>query len=173
MNPQHYAETYNNVTLDGDTSGSAFSAPTELSRITILFLLPLHYNAQALPTTARLITKQSFSRHIDFIPYNNDKFCFFHCIYNHLFTPNVKQYRSLNSNEIYMKAFNKWAEENKIEEFYHKNFFLIDDVPQIEERLKISINVYRQFDSEVELFYRSDYKHCGEKMNQSTSLSRR
>jgi hypothetical protein len=44
-----------------------------------------------------------------------------------------------------------------------QELFLIDNIPQIEERLKISINVYRQADSEVELFYRSDYKHCGEK----------
>lgn len=158
--PQHYKETYGGIEIENDTSGSAYSHVTSVDTIRMTLITPLHYNPRALSTSMRLIANQAFTRHLDFLPFNNDKYCFMHCLYWSLYeVPEVKQFRSLNRNKEYIAGFTEFLKENRLEDFYSKDIFIIDNVPLIEDRLNVSINVYRQIENSVELYYRSSFKH--------------
>lgn len=158
--PQHYKETYGGIEIENDTSGSAYSHVTSVDTIRMTIITPLHYNPRSLSTSMRLIANQAFTRHLDFLPHNSDKYCFFHCLYWALYeVPEVKQFRSLNLNKEYIHGFTDFIKEHRLDEFYCKDIFILDYVQQIEDRLKVSINVYRQIDNSVELYYRSSFKH--------------
>jgi hypothetical protein len=162
-NPQHYKETYGGIEIENDTSGSAYSHVTSVSTIRMILITPLSYNAKALSTGLRLKAGQKFARHLDFLPYNSDKYCFFHCLYQALFeAPDVKKFRSLNKNKEYMEGFNAFFKEFSLEDFYAEDLFLIDNIVTIEQRLKASINVFRSVEDRVELYYRSNFKHDAE-----------
>jgi hypothetical protein len=162
-NPYQHQETHGDVTVDdGGRVGSSFADILRYKNITISFVTPLQYNANALSTSMMLTPKNKINRFIDYLPYNSDKYCFFHCIVKTLLDQVKTEKGSVNNDKEYMVEFNKLSEQYNFDQYYVDNDFLIDNLPKIEAAMGVSIKVYRSHyeknvENEVDLYYRSSY----------------
>lgn len=135
-------------------------SPPTLKEITIILQFPYEYNANALNHNAVLKDK-TLSDNVRYIR-NKDKFCVLHTIFTKFWYTEPLKKRVVNLDEDYMQAFIKWFKTNQLDDFYEGDKFLTHKVKILEERLKISINIYICHNDrlkKVNLHRRSDYKY--------------
>lgn len=111
FNPKQYQEEYGSVELEGDNSGSQFTMVDLVHVVTINFITPLEYIANALQAKYQLTAGHRLNRYISYLPYNKDPWCFMYCLHNELVGED--------------QDFEEWFEENKLGRFYEANFFFI------------------------------------------------
>lgn len=131
-----------------------------LSSLGFSFGLPFTFNARALSTNSRLNKDLAVSNFIQYLPYNKDHYCVMHSIYNNLYHTNkTTNHKSLNRDEVYMNAFTRWFKSYELDDFYIGTSFNLNQLPELEERLRCSITVYTLNEGEPELYYRSAYNY--------------
>ena len=140
--------------------GSNIGHLKNYNTFTMTFMFPHEFNVRSLPTSFRL-HKCKLTGFLKYNPFNTDDYCILHCIFAG--EEKLLAGKSLNKDKDYMKKFNAWFQENKLDEFYIEGFFNLDIVEELEKRLDVNINFYT-FEKELGLYYRSNYNQNKEKI---------
>ena len=147
------------LVTDVDGVGSGLLRVSRLKDVWVTFITPINYNANALSTSMRLKPDNKLNKFVKYLPYNNDKFCMLHCILKTQLNAYDKRRVIVTDDEEYAEKFQEWFDENNLENFYQDDLFLMDKLTQLEERLKVSLNVFTYNNKKLDIFYRSGYKH--------------
>ncbi len=129
-----------------DSIEQSYDLVGEVDRLTVTFA-PIGVGGRSLHNTN--YKPQIYTRFMKSIidPKNSDSLCLLHCI--HL---KLKLRGSIGD------EFNDWFNEHRLEEFTINGFFNITKLEQLEERLKINLNIYLVEDKEYSYYYNSQLK---------------
>jgi len=164
FHPDHFHNGINDDSgFDEEYDGnrdSSLKYLVSIEHFSINFVFPIEFNANQLSPPKRLIPQLPISNHLSFIPYNRDHYCVLHTIYNRLSGRNSKTTgKSLSRDEEYCEAFFQWFVENKLSRFYSDQNFLLDKIEELEEQLKVSLNIFTFVDERLERHFQSSYRH--------------
>ena len=126
--------------VQGNGGGSSIAEIKDIGQISMSFDFPFEYNANALPSSYRIHNGVLPNGALKLLPYNNDPYCILHCIYNRKHEASTT--KALTSDKDYMKRFNRWFDMNNLGRFYHDNCFSLGDIPELEQQLRVNLNVY-------------------------------
>lgn len=141
--------------LSDNNEGSELKTLEKLEQINIQIITPIVFNANSLTTTLRLVPGTGINTMLHHLPYNKDKYCVLHCLYSWGVIKKMSTVVETQTDE-YLKDFNTWVKNNKLDRFYFGNLFLMEKLDELEEQIGISINLHVLSDNnKIETYYRS------------------